>query len=67
MTPCTSLKAGEDGGGGGCSGAETDVTAALFTDLSLTSPLEQVEIEIGVEKVYKEKEVPPTDGFTWSH
>ena len=49
------FKAEEDGGGGG--GAETDVTAALFTDLSLTSPLRQVELEIGTEKGYKKEEV----------
>ena len=48
------FKAEEDGGGGG---AETDVTAALFTDLSLTSPLQQVELEIGTEKGYKKEEV----------
>jgi len=48
------FKAEEDGGGGG---AETDVTAALFTDLSLTSPLRQVELEIGTEKGYKKEEV----------
>ena len=47
------FKAEEDGGGG----AETDVTAALFTHLSLTSPLRQVELEIGTEKGYKKEEV----------